>query len=315
MSKPRIVVACGDPNGIGPEIAIKILNNKSIISLYDIKVVIPASVIKHYCNSLNLPAPDRNRIIDIPDLNLHVKEGRIDKRAGHVAADSIRIGVELCLRKDFDALVTLPISKKSFNLAGFNFPGHTEYLKALTGCERSIMIMYSKPLTITPVTIHVPLRKVTTALEKSVLKSNLILLHKTLAENFKVKIPRIAVLAINPHGGEGGLHGSEEKTKIEPVLKELNGIGMNIQGPFPADGFFGTGTYKNFDAVAGMYHDQALIPFKIISDGLGVNYTAGLPIIRTSPTHGTAFDIAGKNKANLESTIEAIKLAAKLINK
>jgi len=160
----------------------------------------------------------------------------------------------------------------------------------------------------------VPLRKVTSVLEKSVLKSNLILLHNTLIKNFKVKSPKIAVLAINPHGGEGGLHGYEEKTKLEPVIKELNRIGMNVQGPFPADGFFGNHTYEHFDAVAGAYHDQALIPFKILSEGHGVNYTAGLPIIRTSPTHGTAFDIAGKNKARLGSTIEAIKLAAKLIN-
>ena len=315
MSLPKIVVACGDPNGIGPEIAIKILNDKSLLRQYDVKVIIPSHIVKHYCNSLNLPVPDKSRIIDIADSHMRVKEGRTDKKAGRVAADSIRIGVELCLRKNFDALVTLPISKKSFNLAGFNFPGHTEYLKALTGCERTIMIMYSKMVIITPVTIHVPLRKVTTALEKSVLKSNLLLLHKTLTENFKVKAPKIAVLAINPHAGDGGLHGSEEKTKLEPVIKELNTAGMHIEGPFPADGFFGNCTYEHFDAVAGIYHDQALIPFKILAKGTGVNYTAGLPIIRTSPTHGTAFDIAGKNKANLESTVEAIKLAAKLINK
>jgi len=314
MSKPKIVLSCGDPNSIGPEIAIKILNDKNIISLYDIKVIIPESVLTHYCHSLGLQMPDVNRIVDIPGSKIRVKEGRIDKKAGRVAADSIRIGVELCLRKEFDALVTLPLSKKSFNLAGFNFPGHTEYLKALTGCERTIMIMYSKVLVITPVTIHIPLRNVTSELEKSVLRSNLILLHKTLVENFKIKAPRIAVLAINPHGGEGGLHGCEEKTKLEPVIKELAASGMDVQGPFPADGFFGNQTYKNFDAVAGAYHDQALIPFKILSDGHGVNYTAGLPIIRTSPTHGTAFDIAGKNKAKTESTIEAIKLAAKLIS-
>lgn len=315
MSKPKIVLSCGDPNGIGPEIAIKILNARGLTSLYEIKVIIPYSVIEHYCHSLDLPVPDRSKIIDIPGLKIKVKEGRIDKKAGQVAADSIRIGVELCLRKDFDAIVTLPISKKSFNLAGFDFPGHTEYLKALTGSERTIMIMYSKQLIITPVTIHIPLRKVNSALEKSVLKSNLLLLHKTMRDNFKIKSPRLAVLAINPHAGDGGLHGSEEKTKQAPVIKELSAKGMNIDGPFPADGFFGNATYKDYDAVAGAYHDQALIPFKILSEGFGVNYTAGMQIIRTSPTHGTAFDIAGKNKAKIESTVEAIKLAAKLINK
>lgn len=313
MSKPKIVITCGDTNGIGPEIAIKILNARGLTSLYDLKVIIPASVVEHYCNSLELSLPDMKRIIDIHDLKIRVKEGRIDRKAGQVAADSIRIGTELCLRNQFDALVTLPISKKSFNLAGFDFPGHTEYLRALTGCERTIMIMYSKELIITPVTIHVALRKVTSALEKSVLKSNLLLLYKTLVKNFKIKSPKIAVLAINPHAGDGGLHGTEEKTKLEPVIKELNSLGMKVEGPFPADGFFGSRTYTDFDAVAGAYHDQALIPFKILSEGRGVNLTAGLPIIRTSPTHGTAFDIAGKNKAKLESTIGAIELAAKLI--
>ncbi len=315
MRKPRIVLTCGDTNGIGPEIAIKILNAKGLTSLYDLKVIIPASVVEHYCNSLEIPLPDKNRIIDIPDLKVRVKEGRIDKKAGKVAADSIRIGVELCLRNQFDAIVTLPISKKSFNLAGFNFPGHTEYLRALTGCERTIMIMYSKELIITPVTIHVALRKVTTVLEKSVLKSNLLLLNKTLTENLKIRSPKIAVLAINPHAGDGGLHGTEEKTKLEPVIKELRTRGIKVEGPFPADGFFGSFAYKEYNAVAGAYHDQSLIPFKIISEGRGVNLTAGLPIIRTSPTHGTAYDIAGKNKAKLESTIGAIELAAKLIKK
>ncbi|MFZ4590524.1 MAG: 4-hydroxythreonine-4-phosphate dehydrogenase PdxA [Ignavibacteria bacterium] len=315
MSKPEIVLTCGDPNGIGPEIVIKILNDNGLKALYDIKVIVPYSIVEHYCHSLELPIPDKSSIIDIPDLKIRVKEGRIDHKAGQVAADSIRIGVELCLRKEFQAIVTLPISKKSFNLAGFDFPGHTEYLRALTGCERTIMIMYSKQLIITPVTIHVPLRRVTSALEKSVLKSNLLLLHSTLLNNFKVKNPKIAVLAINPHAGDGGLHGSEEKTKLEPVIKELCASGLDVQGPFPADGFFGNCTYKEFDAVAGAYHDQSLIPFKILSEGRGVNYTAGMPIIRTSPTHGTAFDIAGKNKAKIESTIEAIKLAAKLIDK
>jgi 4-hydroxythreonine-4-phosphate dehydrogenase len=220
----------------------------------------------------------------------------------------------LCLRKEFQALVTLPISKKSFSLAGFNYHGHTEYLRVITGCERTIMIMYSKPLIITPVTIHIPLSSVTTELKKTVLKSNLLLLNKTLIENFKINSPKLAVLAINPHAGDGGLLGSAEKSKMETVIKELFDKGINVEGPFPADGFFGSGNYKNYDAVAGAYHDQALIPFKILSKGLGVNYTAGLPLIRTSPTHGTAFDIAGKNIANLSSTIEAIKLAAKLIN-
>lgn len=312
MSLPKIIISCGDPNGIGPEIGLKILNDDKLRRLYDLKLIIPESVLEHYSKSLKLKRPDNSSFINIPDFNLHVKEGRIDKKAGRIASDAIRIGAELCIRKSFDAMVTLPISKKSFNLAGFNFPGHTEYLKAITGCEKTIMIMYSKFLTVTPVTIHIPLKKVSSSLEKSVLKSNLSLLHKTFVNNFNVENPKIAVLSMNPHNGDGGLLGTEEKTKLEPVIKEFQSKGFNVNGTFSADGFFGSGAYKNYDAVACCYHDQGLIPFKILSKGLGVNYTAGLPIIRTSPTHGTAFDIAGKNIANLDSTIEAIKLAGKL---
>lgn len=315
MILPRILLTCGDPNGIGPEIALKIADNKKLMSMYDIKIIIPESVLEHYSKTLKIQRLQNSSFINIPDFNIHVKEGKIDKKAGRIAGDAIHIGAELCMRKSYDAMVTLPISKKSFNLAGFSFPGHTEYLKAITGCEKTIMIMYSKELTITPVTIHIPLKKVSSSLEKSVLKSNLLVLHKTLINNFKIENPKIAVLAINPHNGDGGLLGFEEKTKLEPVIKELESKGMNVKGPFSSDGFFGSYAYKNFDAVAGAYHDQALIPFKILSKGLGVNYTAGLPIIRTSPTHGTAFDIAGKNIANLDSTIAAIKLASKLIVK
>lgn len=315
MSKPRIVLTCGDPNGIGPEIALKIINNSSLNSLYELKIIIPESVVRHYSNSLKIKIPSIDSIINIPDLNIRVKEGKTDKKAGRISGDAVHIGTELCMRNAYDALVTLPISKKSFNLGGFEFPGHTEYLKAITGSERTIMIMYSESLIITPVTIHIPLKRVSTELEKSVLKNNLLLLHKTLVSYFRIANPNIAVLSINPHRGDGGLLGYEEKTKLEPVIKDLNKKGMKVSGPYPADGFFGSGAYKNYDAVAGAYHDQALIPFKILSKGKGVNLTAGLPIIRTSPTHGTAFDIAGKNIANTDSTISAIKLAAKLSGK
>ncbi|MCI0473946.1 MAG: 4-hydroxythreonine-4-phosphate dehydrogenase PdxA, partial [Ignavibacteria bacterium] len=244
---------------------------------------------------------------------IKVKPGKIDYKAGRIAGDAIRIAAELCLRKNYGGLVTLPISKKSFNLAGYNFPGHTEYLGALTGCERTIMVMYSEKLIVTPVTIHIPLKNVVRTLGKKLLKSNIEILHKSLSENFRIRDPYIALMSINPHSGDGGLLGYEEKTKIEPVLKELKDKGINVNGPFPADGFFGSGMYKKYHATAGMYHDQVLIPFKLISDGHGVNYTAGLPVVRTSPTHGTAFDIAGKGIADTRSTIAAIKLASKLV--
>jgi 4-hydroxythreonine-4-phosphate dehydrogenase len=266
-----------------------------------------------YSALLKIKRPGNNDIINTPDFGIRVKPGKIDCKAGRIAGDAIRIAAELCLRKNHPGIVTLPISKKSFNLAGYNFPGHTEYLSALTGCESTIMLMYSEKLIVTPVTIHIPLKNVVRTLGKKLLKSNIEILNKTLKDNFKIANPKIALLSINPHGGDGGLLGFEEKTKIEPVMKELNDKGISVSGPFPADGFFGSGAYKNYHATAGMYHDQVLIPFKLISDGFGVNYTAGLPVIRTSPTHGTAFDIAGKGIADIRSSVAAIKLASKLV--
>ncbi len=189
MSLPKIAITCGDPNGIGPEIALKIINDEKLMSVYDLKIIIPESVIDYYSKLLKIKRPENQSFINIPDFNIRVKEGSIDKKAGRIASDSIRIAAELCMRKTFDAMVTLPISKKSFNLAGFNFPGHTEYLKAITGCDRTIMVMYSEQLTITPVTIHVPLKKVSCTLEKSVLRKNLLLLQKSLRYNFKIENP------------------------------------------------------------------------------------------------------------------------------
>jgi 4-hydroxythreonine-4-phosphate dehydrogenase len=308
-----LLITCGDVNGIGPELALKILTDKNIMSSYDIKLIIPDSVMDFYSNLLKIKRPANKDIINIPDFGIKIKPGKIDYKAGRIAGDAIRIGTEFCLRKNYKALVTLPISKKSFNLAGYDFPGHTEYLSTITGCEKTIMIMYSEKLVVTPVTIHVPLKSVTKVLGKKLLRTNIEILCKTLKENFKIDNPKIALLSVNPHNGDGGLHGIEEKTKIEPVIKELKNKGISVSGPFPADGFFGTGAYKNYHATAGMYHDQVLVPFKIISGGLGVNFTAGLSIVRTSPTHGTAFDIAGKGIASADSTAEAIKLASKLV--
>jgi len=308
-----LLITCGDVNGIGPELALKILDDNNIRNLYDLKIVIPESVLDFYSGLLKIKRPDNKDIINIPDFGIRIKPGKIDYKAGRIAGDAIRIAAELCLRKNYDGIVTLPISKKTFNLAGYNFPGHTEYLSALTGCKSTIMIMYSEKLIVTPVTIHIPLKNVVRTLGKKLLKSNIEILNKTLKDNFKIANPQIALLSINPHCGDGGLLGFEEKTKIEPVLKELKEKGINVSGPFPADGFFGTGAYRNYHATAGMYHDQVLVPFKLISDGNGVNYTGGLPVIRTSPTHGTAFDIAGKGIADIRSSVAAIKLASKLV--
>ncbi|MDD5360512.1 MAG: 4-hydroxythreonine-4-phosphate dehydrogenase PdxA [Ignavibacteria bacterium] len=313
--KPEILLTCGDPNGIGPEIALKILGNNNIKKKYSLKVLIPENVLAYYCKKFKLKIPSYDEILFIHDFDLKVCEGKSDKNAGRIAGDAVQIGTELCLNGKFDALVTMPISKHSLSLAGYAFTGHTEFLKALTKSKDVIMIMYSEKLSVMPVTIHIPAGSIAGEFKKELLKTSLELLYKTYKEKFGIDKPRIAMLSLNPHNGDGGLLGSEEINIINPVLNSLGKKNIKISGPYAADGFFGSGNYKNFDVVAGAYHDQVLIPFKLLSGKKGVNYTAGIPIIRTSPGHGTAFDIAGKGIADIESSIEAIKLAGKLINR
>lgn len=213
----------------------------------------------------------------------------------------------------FDALITMPVSKYSLSLAGFKYTGHTELLKALTKSREVVMVMYSEELTVVPLTIHIPVNSVSSALTKKLIETKLELTNETLKTRFGLKKPRIAVLSLNPHCGEGGLIGNEEIKTLIPAIDSLMKKGLGVAGPYSADGFFGSGLYRHFDAVAGAYHDQALIPFKMIAGKNGVNYTAGIPFVRTSPSHGTAFDIAGKGVADTGSSVAAVKLAGKLI--
>lgn len=303
----------GDPNGIGPEIILKIFNLNSITSRYDIKVVGSAKVFRYYSELLKLPDLHPEKVIEIKTAKtINIKPGYVSKQAGKLSGDCIRKGIKLCLKKEFDALVTLPISKEAFNKGGFKFPGHTEMLEKLAGGGTTAMIMYSKDLTLSLVTVHIPLRKVNRQVTVKKIIERVITGNNTLVKDFAIKQPKIALLGLNPHAGDGGKLGKKESEVILPAIKKLQNAGFKIEGPFPADGFFASGSFKDFDLVISMYHDQGLIPFKMISKDRGVNYTAGIKIIRTSPNHGTAFGIAGKGVANPNSTIEALKLAVKL---
>lgn len=313
ISKPRLLLTCGDPNGIGPEIALKILNNNTKNNSYSLKIICPKNILAHYSKKFNLHLPDNNSILDIEDYNFKVKEGETNETAGKIAGESIIEGMKLCLNNEFDALITSPISKKSLNLGGFSYPGHTEFLQDITRSKNAVMILYSKYITVSPLTIHIPLKEIPKKLNKELLIQNIKIIYDSLKNNFRIKNSKIAILSLNPHSGDSGILGTEEINIINPVIEEIQNKSMNIFGAFPADGFFGSQNYKNFDIIIGMYHDQILIPFKLLSKGLGVNFTAGLPIIRTSPSHGTAFDIAGKGIAKISSTVEAIKLAIKLV--
>jgi 4-hydroxythreonine-4-phosphate dehydrogenase len=283
------------------------------LNQFDIKVIGPKKVFEYYSKLLKIRKIPEKIILDLKtNINLKINPGMIDAYAGKISGDAIKLGISLCMKKCFDALVTLPINKESFNLGGYNYRGHTEMLSHLTSSKNTFMLMYSSVLKIVPFTIHIPVKKISSSITKTKLIEKIIIINNIFVKKLKVKKPRIAVLALNPHSGDGGLIGNEEKKVISPVILSLLESGFNIEGPFSADGFFGSSLYKKFDVIISMYHDQAMIPFKILSKNTGVNFTGGLKIIRTSPSHGTAYDIAGKGTVDITSTLEAIKLAGKL---
>lgn len=314
--KKRILITTGDANGIGPELGLKIFSNKELTEKYELKIIGPKSVFYFYSKLLKIRAIPEKDILDLPAYGgYEPAPAKIDAVSGKIAGDAIKLGVDLCVKNYFDALVTLPISKESLNSGGYNYIGHTEMLSHLTSSKSTFMMMYAKNLKVIPATIHIPVKKISSVITKSFLMDKIIAVNNSLVKTFKIKKPKIAVLALNPHSGDGGLIGQEEIKTVMPVLKFLSEIGFNLKGPFSADGFFGSSMHKKFDAVISMYHDQAMIPFKILAGEKGVNFTGGLKIIRTSPAHGTAYDIAGKGIARVSSTAEAIKLAGYLAGK
>lgn len=311
--KAKILLTCGDINGIGPELAMKVFKDKNLTNQFDIKVIGPKKVFDYYAKLLKIKKIPGSQILDLDSgKNITVKPGTVDALSGKISGDAIKIGVDLCKKRVFDALVTLPINKESLNLGGYNYRGHTEMLSHLTSSKDTFMLMYSSVLKIVPLTIHIPVRKVASSVSKNLLINKIITINNTLVKTFKILKPGIAVLSVNPHCGDGGVIGNEEIKTVVPAIEHLSNLGFNIKGPFSSDGFFGSNLYRKFDVVISMYHDQAMIPFKILSKDKGVNFTGGLKIIRTSPSHGTAYDIAGKGIASETSTAEAIKLAGRL---
>jgi 4-hydroxythreonine-4-phosphate dehydrogenase len=314
--KTRILITIGDFNGIGPEIILKTLRHKHIIRKYDLTVISPASVLEFYSKLLRIKTfKTPIKLIPLPEKKYNINPGELSSESGYVSGLAIKTAVDLCLEKEFDAMVTAPISKKALNIGGFNYDGHTEMLTTLCNGNDSVMFMIHKNLRIGFATTHPPLYKINTLITKKLLESKLLICYYTLKSDFKIKKPKIAVLSLNPHAGENGQIGSEEIKIINPVLTLLRSKFKHakFEGPYPSDSYFGNKTYKNFDMTFAMYHDQGLIPFKMLSGFSGVNFTAGLPVIRTSPDHGTAFEIAGKNLASVVSLTEAIKLADKIV--
>lgn len=326
---PKISISVGDYNGIGPEIILKSL---SVADLQRSTPVIhaPVEVMEFYADLLKLDlkyhvAKEGNEIrngeiniIPIDQNDISITPGTLSLDSGKVAMKAIEAGIEFCMNHKSDALVTAPISKESVNLAGYDIPGHTEFLASSTNTKSVLMMLVSGSLRVALVTTHIPVKDIAKTITPSLIKNKVALLSESLIKDFGIKNPKIAVFGLNPHAGDGGVIGMEEIDTIIPTLKEIDDSQDNkkdVSGPYPADGFFGQKLHEKFDGILAMYHDQGLAPFKLLSFGKGVNFTAGLPIIRTSPDHGTAFNIAGKGVANPSSFKQAYELAVELSNR
>lgn len=322
--KPIIAITIGDFNGVGPELALKTVTNQSVTKYCTTLLVGPLGVFEHVANQYklklklerstlaslqNLPK-NTIPIIDVGNgIGADIQYGSPTKASGISAGIALERAVELCLQNKVAAMVTAPVSKEALNSAGYNFPGQTEMIALLTRSQSVAMMLISDTMRVGLVTIHTGLKNVAAQISKEKIIEKILIINEALKKDFRFKKPKLAILALNPHCGENGLIGTEENEIIIPAIADCKTTGIHAEGPFPADAFFGNHLYKKFDAIVAMYHDQGLIPLKMNSFGKGVNFSAGLKIIRTSPDHGTAYDIAGMNKANISSMIEAVKTA------
>ena len=325
-SRDPIVVGIthGDLNGVGYEVILKSLNNKEITELL-IPVIYGSAKIAVYFqrrlaleeftfNSATSAAQinkKRINIVNITNQEIKIESGKSSQQSGELAVMALEQAVQDIKKGLLEVVVTAPINKDNTQQAQFNFPGHTEFFANHFGIksEDCLMFMIHDKLRIGLVTNHLPVNKIAAALNKDLIIRKIRTMNQSLQRDFRVVKPKIAVLALNPHAGDNGFLGDEEKNIIEPAISHCYDKGVMVYGPFAADGFFGAGKQYCFDGILSMYHDQGLAPFKTLSDSAGVNFTAGLPIVRTSPAHGTAYDIAGKGEAAPTSMMEAMFLA------
>lgn len=304
----KLGITCGDINGIGPEIVVKAIKN--IKGDYKFYLIGPKNI---WLNVIS-----RNKIDDFSNLEF-VDIGRFTQNlgtptsfSGRAALKAIQESIRLWDEKEIDVIVTAPISKEAIAKAGSKFPGHTEMFADHFKSKKFVMMFLSRSFFAALATIHISIKEVPKHITRELLETKISVVKSSLINDFGLKSPKVAILGLNPHAGEADLIGSEESEIIQPVIKRLSANKFGIYGPFSPDGFFGQKEYKRFDCVFGMYHDQVLIPFKLLNFNSGVNFTAGLPLIRTSPDHGTAFNLAGKNLADYRSMLEAIKYAIKI---
>lgn len=328
QNKLRVAITHGDINGVGYEVIIKALSDQRITEICTPVVYGAAKVSGYYKKVLDVPnlqfniivsadgiLPDRVNFVNCFDDELKVEIGKPSQVAGEASLKALEIAVNDLKEGKVDVLVTAPINKNTIQSDKFNFTGHTEYLQdRLGGEDEPLMILMNENLKVALVTTHDPIKDLSEKITKELIIKKLNIFNNSLKKDFRLERPRIAVLSLNPHAGDGGLIGTEEKETIIPAIEEAYNSGLVCFGPYPADGFFGAALYKNFDGVLAMYHDQGLAPFKALSMDDGVNYTAGLEYVRTSPDHGTAYDIAGKSKASANSMRQAIYAAIDVYN-
>lgn len=324
-----IALTLGDPNGIGPEVALKATR---VVEADGVRMVLVGDADVWAAQAARLGLGPVQAVAAADEAiegalavlgsggaagAAALPAGRATAEGGRLALAAVERAVDGCLAGEFSAVVTAPLSKEAIALAGSPHPGHTELLAERTGARRHAMMLVCErgleaPLRVGLVTIHVPLREVAALVTAARVGGALATVAGALRRDWGIEAPRLALLGLNPHAGDGGVLGAEERDVLEPALAQSRADGLAVEGPFPADAFFGRGAWRGFDATVACYHDQGLAPFKALAMGGGVNVTCGLPIVRTSPDHGTAFDIAGKGVADPSSMIEAVRLAAEL---
>ena len=322
---PIIGISIGDLNGIGIEVMLKSLENTSLFSKIIPVIYASIEVLNFYSKLLKKShlnfhliskpqqaIPFKINVIPVWKESVIITPGRPNATGGKYAKKSLETAVADLKTESINGLVTAPLSKELLNEQGFSFPGHTECLAAAFNVSENLMLMVKDGLRVAVVTGHIPIVKVAESLTISLISEKLQILINSLHTDFGIKTPIVALTGLNPHAGENGLLGTEEQNIINKVIDQFNFNGYAVKGPFPADGFFGSDEYLKYDGILTMYHDQGLIPFKSLSKGTGVNFTAGLPVVRTSPAHGTAFNLAGKNIADPSSMTHALLLAGTL---
>ncbi|MBT8189561.1 MAG: 4-hydroxythreonine-4-phosphate dehydrogenase PdxA [Saprospiraceae bacterium] len=325
MSKIKIGITIGDMNGIGPEVIIKALAHPKMTDFFIPIIYGSSKIMSYHKNIVKDPnftyvsirhadnaAYNKVNVMNVTEDNINITLGQATEEGGKIAYLALEKAVEDAQAGRIDAIVTAPINKAAMEMAGFKHVGHTEFLTEAFAAPESVMTMVSEDVIISLASNHVSMKDLPEATNKNKIIRKLKVLSKALKQDFAQEKPTIAVLGLNPHAGDKGVIGTDEEDYIIPAIKEAKNNGVLASGPYSADGFFGTGGFKKVNAILAMYHDQGLIPFKLLSFGNGVNFTAGLPVVRTSPDHGTAYDIAGRNMASGDSMRRALFLAKDL---